>query len=46
MQGDPLLSQTDYRLLASLVGFEDVFHLDDVVVIQVGHHPHFFPATV
>jgi hypothetical protein len=45
MQGDPLLIQTDYRSLGSLVGFEDVFHLDDVVVIQVGYHPHFFPAT-
>src|SRR5262249_37293403 len=49
VQGDRLLIHTDYRLslvIGPLVYFEDVFHLGDVVVIQVGHHPHFFPATV
>jgi hypothetical protein len=34
------------RIIWPLVYFQDVFHLGDVVVIQVGHHPHFFPATV
>jgi hypothetical protein len=49
VQGDRLLIQADYRLLRIVrpfVHFQDVFHLDDVVVIEVGHHPHFFPATV
>src|SRR5215469_7158047 len=49
VQGDGLLIQTDDRLLRvirPLIDFQNVFHLGDVVVIQLGHHPHFFPATV
>ena len=48
MQRDRLLIQTDYRLLRiirPLVDFQNVFHLGDVVVIEFGHAPHFFPAT-
>src|SRR6185437_12942929 len=49
VQGDRLLIQTDHRLLPVVwpfVHFQDIFHLGDVVFIEVGHHPHFFPATV
>ena len=48
VQGDWLLIQTDDRLLRvlrPLIDFQNVFHLGDIVVIQVGHLPHFFPAT-
>src|SRR5215472_4242814 len=46
VQGDRLFIQTDYRLLrviGPLVYLQNVFHLGDIIVIQVGHHPHFFP---
>ena len=49
VQGDRLLIQADHRLLRVIrpfVHLQDVFHLGDIVVIEVGHHPHFFPATV
>src|SRR5262245_2497061 len=48
MQSDWLLIQTDHRfgrIVGLLVGCHHVFHLADVLVIQVGHAPHFFPAT-
>jgi hypothetical protein len=28
------------------VRLQNVFHLGDVVVVEFGHAPHFFPATV
>ena len=40
VQGDRLLIQTDYRLLRvirPLVQFQDVFHLGDVIFIQISH---------
>src|SRR5215831_2510220 len=49
VQGDRFLIQTDYRFLLVIrpfVHLQDVFHLGDVFFIEVGHHPHFFPATV
>ena len=49
VQGDRLFIQTDYRLLRvirPLVHLQDIFHVGDVVVIKICHHPHFFPATV
>src|SRR5713226_263998 len=49
MQGDWLLIQTNQRLLRVVwpfVHLQHVFHLGDIVVIEIGHHPHFFPATV
>ena len=49
VQGDRLLIQADYRFLLVIRPFvylQDVFHLGDVFFIEVGHHPHFFPATV
>ena len=49
VEGDRLLIQTHYRFLLVIrpfVYFQDVFHLGDVFFIEVGHYPHFFPATV
>ena len=49
VQGDRFSSKTDYRslrVIRPLIHFQDVFHLPDVVIVQIGHHPHFFPATV
>src|SRR5690348_13487396 len=46
VQSDRFLIQTNYRLfgvIGPLVDLQDVFHLGDVVVIEVGHYPHFFP---
>ena len=34
------------RVIRPFVYLQDVFHLGDVFFIEVGHHPHFFPATV
>jgi hypothetical protein len=48
VQGDRLLVQADYRLLriiGLLIRLQHILHLGDVVVIEIGHHPHFFPAT-
>ena len=48
VQRDRLLIQTHHRLLG-IVGFfirlQHVFHLVDVLVIEFGYAPHFFPAT-
>ncbi len=49
MQGDRLLIYADHRFLRvirPLVHLKDVLHLGDIGIIQVGHHPHYFPATV
>ena len=48
VQRDRLLIQADYRFLRIVrlfVDFQNVFHLGDVVFIEFGHAPHFFPAT-
>lgn len=48
VQVEWFLIQADYRLLRVIrpfVHFQDVFHLGNVVFIELGHHPHFFPAT-
>src|SRR6516164_9707427 len=48
VQRDRLLIQADHRLLGIiglLVRLQHVLHLGDVVVIEIGHYPHFFPAT-
>src|SRR5262245_60246340 len=42
VQGDRLLVQTDVWLFIRL---QHVLHLGDVVFVEIGHHPHFFPAT-
>jgi hypothetical protein len=48
MQGYRLLVQA-YRLLRivwAFISLQDVFHLVDVLVSEIGDAPHFFPATV
>ena len=48
VQRDWLLVQADHRFLRIVglfVHLQHIFHLGDVVFIEVGHHPHFFPAT-
>ena len=48
MQCHRFLVQADYRLLGIvglLIHLQHVLHLGDVVFIEVGHAPHFFPAT-
>lgn len=48
MQGHRLLVQAYYRFLriiGAFVNLQDVLHLVDVLVIEVGDAPHFFPAT-
>ena len=48
VQRDRLLVQADYRLrriLWPLIGFQHLLHLVDVLFIEVGHAPHFLPAT-
>ena len=48
VQSDRLLIQADHwflRVIRPFVHLQNVFHLGDVVIIQVGDHPHFFPAT-
>ena len=48
MQGDRLFVQADHgflRIVRPLIGFQNVFHFGDVVLIEFGHAPHFFPAT-
>jgi hypothetical protein len=49
MQRNRLLIQADDRLVRIIGPFIDgqnLFHLLDVRAIQIGHAPHFFPATV
>src|SRR5271157_2250324 len=48
VQGDRLLIHTDHRLLLRqglLVHRQHIFHAGDVWLIEIGHAPHFFPAT-
>src|SRR6516165_632665 len=48
MQSDGLLIQANYWFCApirTLIEFQDIFHLVDVLLIEVGDAPHFFPAT-
>ena len=48
MQSDRLLVQAEHRLLGIVwlfVRLQHVLHLGDIVIIEIGHHPHFFPAT-
>src|SRR5713101_8924538 len=48
VQSDRLLVYAEHRLLRVIrpfVHLQDVFHLGDILIIQVGYHPHFFPAT-
>jgi hypothetical protein len=48
VQRHRLLVQANHRLLrivGAFISFQDVFHLGDVLVIEVGDAPHFFPAT-
>ena len=48
VQRDWLLVQAHHRLLGIVRPFirlQNVFHLGDVVFIEFGHAPHFFPAT-
>src|ERR1044071_10209963 len=43
-----LLVQTYHWLLRIIwlfIDFQDVFPLGDVVLVEIGHAPHFFPAT-
>ena len=45
VQGQRLLIYTDYgllRVIRPFVHFQDLLHLADVGLIEVGHHPHFF----
>ena len=49
VERDRLLVQADHGLLGIVwlfIRFQYVLHLGDVVFIEVGHTPHFFPATV
>ena len=49
MQGNGLLVSADHRwrwIVRPFVYFQHVFHLGDVVIVEIRHHPHFFPATV
>ena len=48
VQRDRLLVQADHRFLGIVglfIRLQHVLHLGDVVFIEVGHAPHFFPAT-
>ena len=48
VQRDWLLIQTHHRFLGIVglfIRLQNVFHLGDVLVIEFGHAPHFFPAT-
>jgi hypothetical protein len=48
VQRDWLLIQTHHRFLGIVrffISLQHIFHLGDVLVIQFGHTPHFFPAT-
>src|SRR6185312_6832618 len=48
MQRDWLLVQTHHRFLwivGFFIRFQNVLHLGDVVFIEFGYAPHFFPAT-
>ena len=44
MERDRLLVQAEHRLMRVVrlfIRLQYVFHLGDIVVIQIGHHPHF-----
>ena len=48
MQRDRLLIQTHHRLFGIVglfIRLQNILHLGDVVFIEFGHAPHFFPAT-
>lgn len=48
MQRNWLFIQTNYGLfwiVASFIRLQNILHFDDIVLIEVGHAPHFFPAT-
>src|SRR3982751_1577598 len=48
VQRDGLLIQTYHRLLEMvrlLIGFQNLFHLGEVLLVEFRHAPHFFPAT-
>ena len=48
VQRDRLLIQTDHRffgIVGLFIRLQNVLHLGDVVFIEFGHAPHFFPAT-
>jgi hypothetical protein len=48
MEGHWFLVQTNYwlgRIRRALIDFQHVFHLLDVLIVEVGDAPHFFPAT-
>ena len=48
MQRDWLLIQTHHRLFGIVglfIRLQNIFHLGDVIIIEFGHAPHFFPAT-
>src|SRR3954447_7697826 len=48
MECNRLLIQTHRRFLEIIgpfIGLQNILHLGDVLVIEFGHTPHFFPAT-
>jgi hypothetical protein len=48
VQRDRFLVQAHHRfgwILWTLIRFQHVFHLGDVLIIEFAHAPHFFPAT-
>src|SRR5262249_22985253 len=48
MRGHRFFVQTNYRfgwIVWSFIGLQHVLHLGDVLFIDFGHAPHFFPAT-
>jgi len=48
VQRDRLLIQAYDRLLGIVglfIRLQNILHLGDVVIIELGHAPHFFPAT-
>ncbi len=49
VEGDRLFVEANNRMrriIRLFVGFEHIFHARDVSFIELGHAPHFFPATV
>jgi hypothetical protein len=48
MEGYRFFVQTDDWfgcIIRVLIDFQDIFHLLEVFIVQVGDAPHFFPAT-
>jgi hypothetical protein len=48
VQRDRLFIQTDHRFLRVIrpfVNLQNILHFGDVIFVEFGHSPHFFPAT-